>query len=112
MVRTLSEKDITLLSKMSPEFDGESCRGSGAPYRSLLPPIANHYSQDAEDFKARIERLTDEDFNYLVGLILDGEESLHCIPPEYYSILEEKIAKKLGEVVARKVSAFYAMSCE
>lgn len=112
MARILSDRDITLLSKMAPEFDGESCRGSGSPYRSLLPPIANHYSDDAEDFKERLERLPNEDFEYLVDLIMNGEESLHCIPPEYYSILEEKITKNMGEDIARRVSAFYAMSCE
>jgi len=112
MVRILSEKDISLLSKMAPEFEGESCSGSGLPYRSLLPPIANHYSLDAEDFKVRLERLPSEDFEYLVDLILSGEESLHCIPPEYYSILEEKITKKMGEDISRKVSGYYAMSCE
>lgn len=112
MVRTLSDKDISLLIKMAPEFDGESCKGSGMPYRSLLPPIANHYSLDAEDFKKRLYRLSDEDFAYLVGLVLEGEESLHCMPPEYFSILEERISKEIGEDTARRVSGYYAMACE
>jgi hypothetical protein len=112
MPRELSSRDIELLKIMAPEFSGEQCSGSGMPYRSLLPPVANHYATSNEDFKARLERLPITDLRYLVDLIMSGEESLHCIPPEYYAILESRISETLGEDIARHLGSFYAMSCE
>lgn len=112
MPRILSEKDIELLSRMAPEFAGESCRGSGMPYKSLLPPLANHYAGSPEDFRERLERLTAEDLEYIVNLVFSGEESLHCIPPDYYLILEAEVSEKLGEEAARRLGGYYALSCE
>ena len=112
MVRVLTERDLILLSTMAPEFSGESCRGSGVPYKSLLPPVANHYSVNAADFGKRIGRLSDEEFRYLIDLMLTGEESLHCLPPEYFSSLEDRIKKVAGPDVSRKIGARYALECE
>lgn len=112
MPRILSERDIRLLQVLAPEFCGEACRGSGMSYRSVLPPVANHYAQDAEDFKDRIDALQAEDLSYLIDLIFSGEESLHCIPFEYYTILEQKIRTVFGDDVAGKMAGFYAMTCE
>ncbi|HWQ68284.1 MAG TPA: hypothetical protein VN372_15625 [Methanospirillum sp.] len=112
MVRILSERDIKLLTVMAPEFSGESCKGSGVPYRSLLPPVANHYSTDANDFGARILRLSDEDFRYLIEMMISGEESLHCLPPDFFSLLERRIQETEGADVARKITARYIMECD
>ncbi len=112
MVRVLTEQDIKLLSIMAPEFSGEACRGSGVAYKSLLPPVANHYSHNAEDFSERISRLSAKDFTYLTDLMLSGEESLHCLPPDYFTILEERIKVVAGSDTARKIGARYAMECE
>lgn len=112
MPRELSKRDISLLKILAPEFSGELCTGSNLPYRSLLPPVANHYAQNADDFNRRIESLSAEDLTYLTELVMTGEESLHCISPEYYMILEKKIEKTLGEDIARKIAGYYAMTCE
>jgi len=112
MVRILSEQDLSLLCAMAPEYTGEACRGSGASYRSLLPPVANHYAKDADDFKERINRLSEENFRYLIDLMLSGEESLHCLPPEYFSHLEERITAVAGSDIARKVKTRYLLECE
>lgn len=112
MPRELSERDITLLKTLAPEFTGESCTGSGMPYRSLLPPVANHYALNEDDFRRRINSLSAEDLSYLVDLVMTGEESLHCISPEYYAILEERISDTLGADIARRVAGYYAMTCE
>lgn len=60
MARTLSEHDIALLLKLAPECDTLICKGSENTYRSILPPVANHYAKDADDFAVRLNRLTDE----------------------------------------------------
>lgn len=112
MVRTLNERDISLLKKMAPEYSGESCPGSGVGFRSLLPPVANHFSSSAEDFINRINRLSPEDFSYLTELMLSGEESLHCLAPEYYHLLEDKIRAESGETIVRQIGSRYAMECD
>ena len=112
MVRTLNERDLILLTTMAPEYSGESCRGSGVAYRSLLPPVANHYSTSATDFMERINRLSSDDFRYMTELMLSGEESLHCLSPEYYSILEERIKAEAGPDIAREIGARYALECD
>nr|WP_319540177.1 hypothetical protein [uncultured Methanospirillum sp.] len=112
MVRVLSEQDLILLTAMAPEFSGEACRGSGVAYKSLLPPVANHYSKDSDDFDARIGRLSDDEFRYLIDLMLTGEESLHCLSPEYFFRLEERIRKIAGQETAHRIGARYAMECD
>ncbi|PKL59375.1 MAG: hypothetical protein CVV33_08155 [Methanomicrobiales archaeon HGW-Methanomicrobiales-4] len=112
MVRILSDRDLSLLATMAPEYAGESCRGSGVAYRSLLPPVANHYSTSASDFMERINRLSSDDFSYLTELMLSGEESLHCLGPEYFALLEDRIRTESGDDFARKIGARYALECE
>ncbi|PWR72715.1 hypothetical protein [Methanospirillum lacunae] len=111
MARVLSEKDIQLLKIMAPEFSGETCKGSGVPYKSLLPPIANHYSKDPDDFEDRIKRLSGDDFQYLIDLMLTGEEGLHCLSPEFFFRLEKLVKASAGQDIARKIGAQYAMEC-
>jgi hypothetical protein len=58
MARILSEMDIGILKMVAPECEGYLCSGSGVNYRSILPPLANHYSKDADDFLRRIKMLS------------------------------------------------------
>lgn len=103
MARILSERDMTILKKAAPECTGLVCAGSGGPYRSILPPLANHYATDAEDFGKRLERLDDDDLRYLVGLVLDGSESLGCVPPEYIGIFLTFVDTRLGRDAALSI---------
>lgn len=112
MVRILTKRDLILLAVMAPEFSGEACQGSGVAYKSLLPPVANHYSTSAKDFMERISRLSPDDFKYLTDLMLSGEESLHCLAPDYFDIIEARIRTESGDDVARKIGGRYAMECE
>lgn len=100
MARILSERDMTILKKSAPECTELVCAGSGGPYRSILPPLANHYATDAEDFGKRLERLDDDDLRYLVGLVLDGSESLGCVPPGYIEIFLTFVDTRLGRDTA------------
>jgi len=103
MARILSERDVTILKKSAPECLGLVCAGSGGPYRSILPPLANHYATDAEDFGKRLERLNDDDLRYLVGLILDGSESLGCVPPDYIEVFLAFVDGRLGPDAALSI---------
>lgn len=112
MARILSEKDIDVLKKLAPECEGLICVGSGVPYRSILPPLANHYSKNAEDFRKRLEQASGEDLAYLCELILDGEESLGCVPPDYVAIFLKIAEKILGEKSAAAIKEKYETNHE
>lgn len=107
MARILSETDLGILKTVAPECEGYLCSGSGVNYRSILPPLANHYSKDAEDFLRRIKLLSMSDLEYLVRLILSGEESLGCVPFEYIILFVEYISETLGENIAIQVRKSY-----
>lgn len=110
MARILSETDIGILKIVAPECEDLLCSGSGVPYRSILPPLANHYSKDAADFLRRINLLSRYDLEYLVRLILSGEESLGCVPFDYIGLFIENISERLGEEIAAKVRKSYENS--
>ncbi|WP_406661760.1 hypothetical protein V7O66_04370 [Methanolobus sp. ZRKC3] len=112
MPRKLSEKDIELLKKLAPECAGLECSGSSAPYRSLLPPLSNHFSTDVDDFKKRISRLSDDDLDYLLSLIRSGEESLGCVPPHYIQVFLAHVEEKLGTKTAKEILGIYTIGHE
>ena len=95
MSRDLSQKDIDLLKKVAPECKGLDCAGSSAPYRSILPPLANHFATDENDFRERLEKLGSEDLQYLLSLINNGSESLNCVPPHYLQVFIDLVNERL-----------------
>jgi len=112
MARELDERDIKILRILAPECEEMICSGSGVEFRSILPPVANHYSSSEEDFKKRLMRLTDGDVSYLVGKIRTGEESVACVPPEYADILIGEISIREGKEVADEVLNLYETADE
>ncbi len=107
VARELDEKDIQILRILAPECEEMICSGSGVEFRSILPPVVNHYSRSEEDFKKRLMRLTDGDITYLVGKIRTGEESVACVPPEYAEVLIGEISSRKGKDVADEVLDLY-----
>jgi hypothetical protein len=107
MARTLSTRDIPILEKLAPEWEGADCSGSGTAYRSILPPVANHYAKDAADFRRRIERLSADELAYLLALIDAGEESLCCLAPDYFAELYGMTGEVLGDDAASALLATY-----
>ena len=107
MARILSEKDQMILKKCAPECEDLLCSGSGVAYRSILPPVANHYAKDADEFRERISHLTTDEFAYLTSLITTGEESLCCLPPDYFAIFLNQVTEHLGKNVRREMLNAY-----
>ena len=108
MPRELSDRDREILKKLAPECADEICSGSGHAFLSILPPVANHFAADADDFSQRIGRLTDDDLGYLVGLILDGRESLACVPPDFIEVFLMRVAERLGNRRAEAIVMQYS----
>lgn len=112
MPRELSARDIRLLKILVPECEGTTCGSSGIMFRSVLPPVAQHFATDEDDFRARIARLDNSDLEYLVGCIRNGSESLGCIRPAYARVFVEMIAERLGFDTAEEVIGFYVEAGE
>ena len=107
MARELSPRDIEVLKKVAPECAGLECAGSKAPYKSILPPLSNHYAKSEDDFKKRISALSDEDLDYLLSLIRTGDESLGCVQPHYMTVFLEFISEKAGKEAAEEIMGIY-----
>ncbi|MDY0387647.1 MAG: hypothetical protein RBT65_11080 [Methanolobus sp.] len=107
MARELSPKDIVVLKKVAPECAGLECAGSKAPYKSILPPLANHYAKSEEDFKKRLSALDDDNLEYLLSLIRTGEESLGCVQAHYMTLFLELIEERMGMKTTEEIIAIY-----
>jgi hypothetical protein len=103
MPRELNDRDREILKKLAPECTDLICSGSGVPFHSLLPPVANHFARDDADFRERIERLTDGELRYMADLVLSGDESLGCVPPDFLEIFLWRVADRLGNDAAVQI---------
>ncbi|OPY39252.1 MAG: hypothetical protein A4E35_00019 [Methanoregula sp. PtaU1.Bin051] len=114
MPRELTEKDIGILKKLVPEFEETACPGSGHMFQSILPPVSNHFATDGKDFAERIARLSDDELQYLTGLIFTGDESLGCIAEEDLDSFILLVKERLSPEEAKKVLNAYAVggTCE
>lgn len=112
MARELSEKDISLLKKLAPECDDMTCGGSGHRFHAILPPVSNHFAESAEDFIARINRLSDDELAYITDKILTGEEGLGCLAVEDAESLVKLIHDRISPEMAKKVIAVYESGAE
>ena len=114
MPRRLEKQDIEILKILAPELEELICEGSGHEFHSILPPVSNHIAKDEEDFLERIRRLSRDDLEYLAQHILDGTESLGCMPPEDVENLAQIIEDQLSPEIALMVRRIYAMgeSCD
>jgi len=97
MPREFTEKDIEIFNKLAPETGGKLIsREAGHQFPFILRPISHKFAESSEDFRARLERLSPEELDYLVGLALDGKEDVQ-------SLVEEDL-DELVEIVTEKVS--------
>jgi hypothetical protein len=107
MPRELNEKDILILKILAPECEDLTCSGSGHMFHSILPPVSNHFAEDSRDFIQRISRLSDDELAYIVEMILNGEESMGCLPPEDVDALIHLIHERISSETAQKVLGVY-----
>ncbi|WOF15702.1 hypothetical protein F1737_02860 [Methanoplanus sp. FWC-SCC4] len=110
MPRELSEKDIEILKKLAPEYSIDICPGSGQVFRSILPPLSNHISENINDFRDRLSILLPVDWEYLTSLILSGEESVGCLDVEYLDVVLAYIGECVSEKDAERIKVIYELS--
>jgi hypothetical protein len=107
MARKLSSKDLILLRKLAPELVDPTCAHAGHEFRSVLPPLSQHISASPEDFRERLLKLSDDELNYLVNLIFEGMESLHCVRKEHVDALIDVVGMRLSKVKATELLELY-----
>lgn len=107
MARKLSPDDIRILKKLVPELVDPTCVHAGHRFRSVLPPLSMHFSTSSEDFRERLMKLSGSDMEYLVSLILEGMESLHCVKKEHVDVLVDVVGMKLSKVKAAELLELY-----
>jgi hypothetical protein len=113
MARILNDRDKAILSVLAPELGDLCCEGSDHEFQSILPPVSNHFARDEQDFRDRIRKLSNEDLEYLVSRILDGSESMGCMPPEDVDSLVALIGERLSPDVGKRVmNAYGAGVCD
>lgn len=99
MARTLSSRDLEILKKLVPELESEICMHSGHNFRSILPPVSQHFTSSPAEFGTRLDRLTEDELKYIVDLIFLGEESLGCLQDEHIDILLDRV-RQISRVTA------------
>lgn len=107
MARKLSSDDLNLLRKLAPELVDPTCAHAGHEFRSVLPPVSQHVSASSEDFRERLMKLSGDELNYLVNLIFEGMESLHCVRKEHVDALIDVVGMRLSKVKATELLELY-----
>ncbi|MGC9445404.1 MAG: hypothetical protein ACP5E9_10845 [Candidatus Methanospirareceae archaeon] len=107
MARDLDDKDIALFKKLAPELEELICEHVQLPFKSILPPLANHFALDLQDFERRIKTLTEDELRYLVALIRDGAESISCVPPEHVEAFISLVADQISHEAAKELVTVY-----
>ena len=102
-MRTLTFLDKKILAHLAPELQGATGPAPGHDFKFILVPVSHRVSESPEDFGARINKLTDEELTYLVGLITRGEEDVRSLAEGDFDAFIEVIRKRLPEK-ARELS--------
>ena len=110
MARKLSRVDMEILKKLAPELVNTACTHSGHEFRSVLPPISQHFSPSSADFKERLVKLSDEELDHLVTLIFEGMESLHCVKKEHVDALVDVVGIRISKVKAAELLELYTFA--
>ncbi|HEY9246240.1 MAG TPA: hypothetical protein VIO11_05265 [Candidatus Methanoperedens sp.] len=107
MSRELGSEDLLILKKLAPELIDSACARAGHDFRSVLPPVSQHFSQSFEDFRQRLMKLSDAELTYLVDLIFRGMESLHCVRKEHVDAFIEVVGLRISKLKAAELLELY-----
>ena len=107
MPREFTEKDIEIFNKLAPEAGGTLfSREAGHQFPFILRPISHKFAESSEDFRARLERLSSEELDYLVGLALEGKEDVQSLEDEDLEELVSVVTKKVSPERAKQLKDF------
>jgi hypothetical protein len=100
-MKNLNQKDMDILKKLAPQ--------SGEPEASggLLTTMSRYYITDKDDFRYRLERLSDEDLKYLAQRAMDGSECLLCIAPRCAETFLDAVDRRLSPETAGRLREIF-----
>jgi hypothetical protein len=98
MSRQFNKKDIEILNKLAPELGGNTQSPQGHQYLFILRPISHRLAQSSEDFKNRLQRLNDDELEYLVDLALKAQEDIRGLAEDdmyaFMEVIADRVPKK------------------
>ena len=94
-MREFTDLDRKILAKLAPELEGATGPAPGHDFKFILLPVSHKFSESSEDFANRAARLTDDELDYLVDLILRREEDVRSLAEGDYDAFLELIEKRL-----------------
>lgn len=98
MSRQFTEKDIEILNKLAPELGGNTESPQGHQYLFILRPVSHRLAQSGEDFKNRLQRLNDDELEYLVDLALKTQEDIRGLAEDdmyaFMDVIADRLPKK------------------
>jgi hypothetical protein len=107
MPREFTDKDIEIFNKLAPEAGGKLVsREAGHQFPFILRPISHKFAESSEDFRARLERLSPEELDYLVGLALEGKEDVQSLVEEDIDELIAVVTEKVSPERAKQLKDF------
>jgi hypothetical protein len=107
MPREFTEKDIEIFNKLAPEAGGMLIsREAGHQFPFILRPISHKFAESSEDFRERLERLSPEELDYLVGLALEGKEDVQSLVEEDLDELVKVVTEKVSPERAKQLKDF------
>ena len=79
---------------------------AGHNYPFILRPISHKIAEDAQDFRARMEKLDTEEMEYLFQLAMEGKEDIRSLEEDdvdtFIELVEEKLStEKMKELKAK-----------
>jgi len=98
-MRKFTELDRHILAKLAPELEGATGPAPGHDFKFILLPVSHRFSESPEDFASRLNKLTDDELDYPVELILREEEDVRSLAEGDFDALVELIGKRLPEKV-------------
>src|SRR3970040_58086 len=101
-MRKLSDLDKKILAKLAPELEGTTGPAPGHDFKFILLPVSHKFSESPEDFANRVNRLNDEEMNYVADLIMRREEDIRSLAEgdsdALFVVLEKRLPEKAKEI--------------
>ncbi len=105
-MKELTEKEKKILAKLAPEFEGATGPAPGHDYQFILLPVSHKLAESPEDFAERVNKLNDDELEYICDRILQGEEDVRSLSEgdfdEMLKVIEKRFSKeKVQELINR-----------
>nr|WP_321496732.1 hypothetical protein [uncultured Methanolobus sp.] len=110
MGRVFNEMDNLIFNKLAPELAGNTMSNAGHNYPFILRPISHKIAVDADDFRARMDKLDTEEMEYLFQLAMEGKEDIRSLEEDDVDTFIEMVEEKLSTEKMKELKAKLGMA--